>query len=640
MNVKNKKRLAVFAGYDKYGIINDYVIYYLKELKKVADIIFVYDNSFSEEELLKIKGLTIKNICKSHGEYDFGSYKRGYQWAEKQGLLEQYDSLTLCNDSVFGPFKTLLSIYKKFEKDGACDFWGFSNNTLSDGGEFYKKLGIEGKSHLESWFVVFNKNVFSSKSFMKFIKGIKKETEKNNIIKKYEVGMTRILVDAGFNFKALTVDAGIYDKIKKTGFIKKTWFNPKDNGFRFIYNRYQRLTPSKYNIDLIESYVYKYIPSLKTNTSKKQKRLVVFAGYDRRGIINDYVIYHLKELKKVADIIFVYDNSLYKKELDKIAGLTMHNICKSHGEYDFGSYKRGYLWAKEQGILENYDSLTLCNDSCFGPFEPLLPIYEKFEKDGAGDFFGTFFMRQKKIHPIRTGYASHIENKYIRFLKKAFINKRRMLRNSYLESYFVVLKKHMFLSYDFNEFITNIKKEKNKQSVFYNGEQKLSKIFLVNGFKCSSLFEGDSYTAGGNASLKFIEKGYPFLKKTLFNPYSHEHCVYLEEYKNFIPDTYNVKYIEDYLNQNIGKPRLKRYLVKMSEMKKSNIIKKQISNIIKKYTVNIKLLGIKNSQVRRSFCILNIPLITIKNKRKHGYKKKTLKILFVPVFIKEKIMKN
>ena len=37
------KILTIFAGYDKDNIIDDYVVYYIKELKKIADIIYVAD---------------------------------------------------------------------------------------------------------------------------------------------------------------------------------------------------------------------------------------------------------------------------------------------------------------------------------------------------------------------------------------------------------------------------------------------------------------------------------------------------------------------------------------------------------------------------------------------------------------------
>ena len=98
------KRLAIFAGYDKYNIIDDYVLFYLKELKKISDIIYIADCEMPETELNKIKDYTIKAISEKHREYDFGSYKRGYIYAKENNILENYDYLILCNDSVYGPF--------------------------------------------------------------------------------------------------------------------------------------------------------------------------------------------------------------------------------------------------------------------------------------------------------------------------------------------------------------------------------------------------------------------------------------------------------------------------------------------------------------------------------------------------------
>ena len=52
--MENIKRLVIFAGYDKDNIIDDYVVYYIKELRKIADIIYVSDCNMLESELEKI----------------------------------------------------------------------------------------------------------------------------------------------------------------------------------------------------------------------------------------------------------------------------------------------------------------------------------------------------------------------------------------------------------------------------------------------------------------------------------------------------------------------------------------------------------------------------------------------------------
>lgn len=96
------------------------------------------------------------------------------------------------------------------------------------------------------------------------------------------------------------------------------------------------------------------------------KRTAVFAHYDKNNLIQDYVVYYLSELKKCAEkIIFVSDSDVLPVELKKIEDIVEHSIIGRHGEYDFGSYKRGFLYAKENNLLTTCEELILANDSCY-----------------------------------------------------------------------------------------------------------------------------------------------------------------------------------------------------------------------------------------------------------------------------------
>lgn len=124
-------RLAIFAGFDKDKIIHDYVVYYLSELSKSANIIYVADNDLAQCEVDKIKPYTIKIIAQKHGEYDFGSYKRGYLFAKQNGILDKYDFLILCNDSVFGPFYSFDKIFAEIPQRQDIAY-GFSKHLEAD----------------------------------------------------------------------------------------------------------------------------------------------------------------------------------------------------------------------------------------------------------------------------------------------------------------------------------------------------------------------------------------------------------------------------------------------------------------------------------------------------------------------------
>lgn len=69
----------------------------------------------------KLKKLCDCVIVKRHKEYDFGSYKRGYQYLSDSHLLEKIDSLLICNDSVdfVGNSEDLKEIFTKAKADDA-----------------------------------------------------------------------------------------------------------------------------------------------------------------------------------------------------------------------------------------------------------------------------------------------------------------------------------------------------------------------------------------------------------------------------------------------------------------------------------------------------------------------------------------
>lgn len=197
----NKTRTAIFAHFDKDNVIDDYVIYYLNALKKVAQkIIFVSDCDISQEEKNKLQGIADEIIAKPHGEYDFGSYKRGFLFAQENNFLNDIDELIFVNDSCYGPFYPLENIFDKMnEKD--CDFWGMTQSRFG-----YRKRGFnpirKRQLHLQSYFFVLKKNVFLSKAFNSFINSVKKQNDKSNIITEYELGLSKILMDEEFKMES------------------------------------------------------------------------------------------------------------------------------------------------------------------------------------------------------------------------------------------------------------------------------------------------------------------------------------------------------------------------------------------------------------------------------------------------------
>ena len=191
------RRAVVFAHYDKDSIIDDYVIYYLKELKKISDtIVFVSCCNLADKEIEKLNGIASHVITQIHDEYDFGSYKRGFLYL--QDKLNEFDELIFANDSCYGPLYPLEKVFSKMENEH-CDFWGITKNNFG-----YKKNlkhFFVKRPHVQSYFIVFKQKIFTQDFFADFMQSIKHLQTKKEIISKYEIGLTELLKEKGFKFK-------------------------------------------------------------------------------------------------------------------------------------------------------------------------------------------------------------------------------------------------------------------------------------------------------------------------------------------------------------------------------------------------------------------------------------------------------
>jgi len=249
-------RTVIFAFYDKSGIIHDYVLNYLRHLKEVAEnIIFIADNRASKTEQDKLQGLVEYAEFNQHGEYDFGSYKRGFQYALNSGILKHTDELIFANDSCFC-IDSFVPIFKKMAQSN-CDFWGITES----------KAPVH---HLQSYFLVFKKPVFTSPAFTDFVNGITKQASVKDVIKNYELKLTALLEENGFKPDAFIRASDEHDptsqmlKLLNTGdvLIKRKIFTKKElskNSPRAILKKIKTEHLQAYN-DILNYYKKTFFP--------------------------------------------------------------------------------------------------------------------------------------------------------------------------------------------------------------------------------------------------------------------------------------------------------------------------------------------------------------------------------------------
>ena len=185
---KKHRNLCLYAHFDANGKISDYVRHQCMEFEKNDfDVVIISTSSLLntsdiDNTLPDVRGI----IHRRNIGYDFVSWRVALDCLQD---IQEYDSLLLTNDSIFGPFSSLKTIFDRINSSSA------QVNGLTD--------NWEKCYHLQSYFLHFKNPVFHSRIFRDFWDGVRIRADKEVIIISYEVGLSQHLLKHGFTLKAL-----------------------------------------------------------------------------------------------------------------------------------------------------------------------------------------------------------------------------------------------------------------------------------------------------------------------------------------------------------------------------------------------------------------------------------------------------
>ena len=212
------RRVCLFAGYDRDGIVDDYVVDFISELKNHSDVFYLADNEMLPDELKKLEGLTKGAWAFRHGEYDFGSYSRLARDLVGWDSIRKYDELLLVNDSSY-LLSSLTPIFQKMDNI-QCDWWGLqatkgiSATRNAPSNRFPEKIPMQKVIEelltkfeedaqydflFGSYFLAFRQKALEKNGVLEqTLNSVRREISKKNIILRYEIGLTRRLILAGY----------------------------------------------------------------------------------------------------------------------------------------------------------------------------------------------------------------------------------------------------------------------------------------------------------------------------------------------------------------------------------------------------------------------------------------------------------
>lgn len=192
--------ILFYVHYNKNSDLHAHVAYHLEKLRPLFKrVVLISNSSLSSEHISRLSVFVDDFFERANIGFDFYAWKEALD-REGHARLTEYDSVTLMNDTWFGPLFDMGEAYDRMLAD-TCSFWGMINHRSKE--EVIPELGTNIPEHIQSFFLVFKREVVNSPSWCAFWEGVECETNVFRVIAKYEVQLTKILCEAGFKYKVL-----------------------------------------------------------------------------------------------------------------------------------------------------------------------------------------------------------------------------------------------------------------------------------------------------------------------------------------------------------------------------------------------------------------------------------------------------
>jgi len=189
------RRLCVFSFYDEHGIVDEYVVFFLKELGKFVEKTIFYSNGpLSRDSEIALRGVVSEIILRPNQGYDVLAYKEGLEKIQfdKLGL---YDEVLMVNHTCYGPLYPFGELFTEMESR-KCDFWGvtahmeMTPNPLTGTGTL--------PYHLNANFIAVRREMLQSKSFRQYWEQMSGRLTYEEAIMSHEARFTEYFTRLGY----------------------------------------------------------------------------------------------------------------------------------------------------------------------------------------------------------------------------------------------------------------------------------------------------------------------------------------------------------------------------------------------------------------------------------------------------------
>ena len=198
--MKAGDRVAVYFFFDADGVVDDYNLYLLNDLKKSLDwLIVVVNGKLNAEGEKKLEGAADRLIKRPNVGFDSWAYKAGLEdigWE----LMPQLGELIMLNHTNFGPVYPFSESFDIAEKHPEWDFWGLSMHHRSEVDPY--KICEYGylPEHIQSHFIVVRTRMLASKAFRDYWEQLPEIHNYAEAVAFHEAKFTKHFHDLGFAY--------------------------------------------------------------------------------------------------------------------------------------------------------------------------------------------------------------------------------------------------------------------------------------------------------------------------------------------------------------------------------------------------------------------------------------------------------
>lgn len=189
---RKSRRALVIAHFNKSGRLRTDTLGIINESLKYFEKIILVSTNLAPQEKLRLPDSVECHVRENTG-YDFYSYRHGIKELQTNiRQWENFDQITLMNTSFLcvDPEKFLSNYINEAHQKTDFDFIGLTKSN-------------EINLHLQTFLITFSKNVIQDDRFIEWWNGMVPLNERQQVIYKYEIGLSQFLIQLGYKLKSV-----------------------------------------------------------------------------------------------------------------------------------------------------------------------------------------------------------------------------------------------------------------------------------------------------------------------------------------------------------------------------------------------------------------------------------------------------